>query len=96
MEERNRRDKQESHRRVIARLAQQAEDVRRLTAGLAEERLATRTIPEKIYQMFQCRAPLGNLPHGGGPGAPFTVPAAPRPRSAPAASGSRATCPARR
>src|SRR5690349_5615327 len=40
-------DKHEAHRRLIERLRDQAEDVRRLTDGLDEGRLATRTIPDK-------------------------------------------------
>ena len=40
-------DKHEAHRRLIARLRQQADDVRRIAAGLDEASLAKRTIPEK-------------------------------------------------
>ena len=40
-------DKHEAHRKLIARLRQQAEDVSRMTAGLDEASLAKRTIPEK-------------------------------------------------
>jgi hypothetical protein len=40
-------DKHEVHRLLLARLRQQAEDVRRITAGLDEVLLAKRTIPEK-------------------------------------------------
>src|SRR5438093_13157940 len=40
-------DKHEAHRRLIARLRQQAEDVRRITAGLDEAALAKRTVPDK-------------------------------------------------
>ncbi|HET9320663.1 MAG TPA: hypothetical protein VFO27_12840, partial [Bryobacteraceae bacterium] len=40
-------DKHEAHRRLIARLRQQADDVRRIAAGLDEVSLAKRTIPEK-------------------------------------------------
>src|SRR5947208_12736108 len=40
-------DKHEAHRRLVERLRQQADDVRRLTAGLDEELIAKRTVPEK-------------------------------------------------
>jgi hypothetical protein len=40
-------DKHEAHRRLIARLRQQAEDVRRITAGLDDAALAKRTVPDK-------------------------------------------------
>jgi hypothetical protein len=40
-------DKHEAHRRLIARLRQLAEDVRRITAGLDEAALAKRTVPDK-------------------------------------------------
>jgi hypothetical protein len=40
-------DKHEAHRRLIARLRQQADDVIRITAGLDEASLAKRTIPDK-------------------------------------------------
>lgn len=40
-------DKHEVHRRLIARLRQQAHDVRRLTADLDEPSLAKRIAPEK-------------------------------------------------
>lgn len=40
-------DKHEAHRRLVARLRQQAEDVNRITAGLDEASLAQRTIPDK-------------------------------------------------
>jgi len=40
-------DKHEAHRRLVARLRQQADDVRRLTSGLDQERLAKRLNPEK-------------------------------------------------
>ena len=40
-------DKHEAHRRLIARLRQHAEDVRRITAGLDETALAKRTVPDK-------------------------------------------------
>jgi len=40
-------DKHEAHRRLIARLRQQADDVTRIAAGLDESSLATRTIPDK-------------------------------------------------
>src|SRR5882672_686591 len=40
-------DKQQAHRGLIARLRQQAEDVRRITAGLDETALAKRTVTGK-------------------------------------------------
>jgi hypothetical protein len=40
-------DKHEAHRRLIARLRQQAEDVRRIAAGLEDAALAKRTVPDK-------------------------------------------------
>ena len=40
-------DKREAHRQLITRLRQQADDVRRITAGLDESSLAKRTIPDK-------------------------------------------------
>jgi hypothetical protein len=40
-------EKHEAHRRLIARLRQQADDVSRITAGLDEASLAKRTIPDK-------------------------------------------------
>ena len=40
-------DKHEAHRRLIARLREQADDIRRITSGLDEQQLATRTFPEK-------------------------------------------------
>lgn len=40
-------DKHEAHRRLIARLRQQADDVTRIAAGLDEASLAKRTIPDK-------------------------------------------------
>jgi hypothetical protein len=40
-------DKHEAHRRLIARLRQQADDVTRIAAGLDESSLAKRTIPDK-------------------------------------------------
>jgi len=40
-------DKAGAHRRLITRLEQQAEDVRRLTAGLDDEQLSRRTVPAK-------------------------------------------------
>ena len=40
-------DKHEAHRRLIARLRQQADDVSRITAGLDEASLAQRIAPEK-------------------------------------------------
>jgi hypothetical protein len=40
-------DKHEAHRRLIARLRQQADDVRRITTSLDEASLAKRTIPDK-------------------------------------------------
>jgi len=40
-------DKHEAHRKLVARLRQQAEDVKRMTAGLDEASLAKRTIPDK-------------------------------------------------
>src|SRR5437867_688330 len=39
--------KHEAHRRLVARLREQAEDVRRMTAGLDDEKLSRRTVPEK-------------------------------------------------
>jgi hypothetical protein len=39
--------KTEVHRRLMTRLRQQAEDVRRLTAGLDDEKLSRRTMPSK-------------------------------------------------
>jgi hypothetical protein len=41
------KEKQAAHGRLIDRLTSQAEDVRRLTSGLDEGRLAQRTVPEK-------------------------------------------------
>ncbi len=35
------------HRRLVARLLEQADDVRRLASGLTEEQLAQRTVPDK-------------------------------------------------
>jgi hypothetical protein len=40
-------DKHEAHRKLVARLRELTEDVRRITAGLDENSLATRTIPDK-------------------------------------------------
>ena len=40
-------DKHEAHRRLIARVRQQADDVERITSGLDEASLAKRTIPDK-------------------------------------------------
>ncbi len=40
-------DKHEPHRRLAARMREQAADVRRLTSGLSEEQLARRIQPEK-------------------------------------------------
>lgn len=40
-------DKHEAHRRLIARLRQQSEDVRHIAAGLDEASLAKRVIPDK-------------------------------------------------
>jgi hypothetical protein len=40
-------DKHEAHRRLVARLEQQAEDVRRLAADLSDELLAKRVVLEK-------------------------------------------------
>ncbi len=40
-------DKHATHRRIIARLRQQAEDVQRIVSGLNEEQLAKRTVPDK-------------------------------------------------
>ena len=40
-------DKDKVHSRVIARLKEQAEDIRRLASGLGEELLAKRTVPDK-------------------------------------------------
>jgi hypothetical protein len=40
-------DKQQVHLRLLARLREQAQDIRRLTSGLDETALATRTVPEK-------------------------------------------------
>lgn len=40
-------DKHEAHRRLIARLRQQADDITRIAAGLDEASLAKRTIPDK-------------------------------------------------
>src|SRR5574341_1159021 len=37
----------EHRRRVLARLREQAEDVRRLTSGLPEEQLSKRVLPDK-------------------------------------------------
>jgi len=47
MPEHAQKEKREAHRRLVERLRQQAEDVRRLTAGLGEELIAKRSIPEK-------------------------------------------------
>jgi hypothetical protein len=59
--------KEDAHRRVISRLREQAEEVRRLFSGLDEAKLSTRTIPEKwslkelvchlgrVQQVFQTR-----------------------------------------
>jgi uncharacterized protein (TIGR03083 family) len=40
-------DKHAAHLALVERLARQAEDVRRLTSGLDDRQLATRTVPEK-------------------------------------------------
>src|SRR5690242_12197705 len=40
-------DKELAHRRLIARLRQQSEDVRHITLGLDEPLLAKRTVPDK-------------------------------------------------
>lgn len=40
-------DKHAAHLALVERLARQAEDVRRLTSGLDDTQLATRTIPER-------------------------------------------------
>lgn len=40
-------DKHEAHRRLVARLRQQAGDVERITSGLDEASLGKRTIPDK-------------------------------------------------
>ena len=40
-------DKHAAHRRLIARLRQQADDITRIAAGLDEASLAKRTIPDK-------------------------------------------------
>ncbi len=40
-------DKHEAHKKLIARLREQAEDVRRITAGLDETALAKRTVADK-------------------------------------------------
>jgi uncharacterized protein (TIGR03083 family) len=47
MQEAHPPDKQAAHLALVDRLARQAEDVRRLTSGLDDTQLATRTIPEK-------------------------------------------------
>jgi|SRR5579863_517679 len=47
MTEHKHSDKQEAHRRLIARLEQQAGDVRHIASGLDEASLALRTIPDK-------------------------------------------------
>jgi hypothetical protein len=47
MPEHTHSDKHEAHRQLITRLRQQADDVRRITAGLDEASLAKRTIPDK-------------------------------------------------
>ena len=47
MPEHTRSDKHDAHRQLITRLRQQAEEVRRITAGLDEASLAKRTIPDK-------------------------------------------------
>lgn len=47
MREYSHTDKHDAHRRLVARLRQQAEDVRRLASELDEESLARRTSPEK-------------------------------------------------
>jgi len=40
-------DKQQAHRRLVDRLEQQADDIRRIVSGLGEDKLALRTIPDK-------------------------------------------------
>lgn len=40
-------DKHQVHLQLLARLHEQAQDIRRLTSGLDETALATRTVPEK-------------------------------------------------
>src|SRR5205807_107962 len=40
-------DKQAAHGRLVDRLRAQADDVRRLTSGLDESQLSTRTVPDK-------------------------------------------------
>ncbi len=47
MSEDPRKDKHAAHLSLIERLGRQAEDVRRLTSGLDDTQLATRTVPEK-------------------------------------------------
>jgi hypothetical protein len=47
MPEHTHSDKHEAHRQLITRLRQQADDIRRITAGLDEASLAKRTIPDK-------------------------------------------------
>ena len=52
-------DKHEAHRRLVARLRQQAEEVSRLASGLDEASLATRTIPDK----WSLKELIGHLWH---------------------------------
>jgi hypothetical protein len=40
-------NKHERHRRLVSRLREQAEDVRRLTSGLTEDQMAERTAPDR-------------------------------------------------
>lgn len=47
MPEHGHKDKHEIHRRLVDRLRQQADDIRRLTVGLDEEMLAKRPVPEQ-------------------------------------------------
>jgi hypothetical protein len=43
-------DKHEAHRRIVARLRQQADDIRRITSGLDEESMARRVVADKWSQ----------------------------------------------
>jgi|SRR5687767_8524580 len=47
MDEQKGHDKHEAHRRLVTRLQQQAEDIRRLSSGLEEASLAKRTTTDK-------------------------------------------------
>ena len=67
MPEHSHSDKHEAHRSLVARLRQQADDVRHITAGLDDAALAKRTVPgkwslnelvchlDRVQQIFESR-----------------------------------------